>query len=289
MSNQSLSAAAGLQCGRRWLDLSSPRIMAVLNVTPDSFSDGGSLNDGGRLSLDLALRRVETLLTEGADIIDVGGESTRPGAAEVSVSEEMDRVLPVVEAIAARFDTVISVDTSTPELMRASAAAGAGLINDVRALERQGAVAAAADTGLPICLMHMLGTPQMMQDNPQYEDVVSEVGRYLSLRVDACLTAGIAKERLLLDPGFGFGKTVEHNLQLLKRLSELEPGGYPVLVGLSRKSIIGNVLGRKVDQRLAGSLALAMLAVERGAAIVRVHDVQQTSDVLRLRQAVLGA
>lgn len=280
-------AAAAINCGGRLLDLSSPKVMGVLNTTPDSFSDGGSLHVSGRLNLSQALSRVEKMLQQGAAIIDVGGESTRPGAQSVSLDEEMDRVLPIVEAISRRFDTIVSVDTSSPELMVESARLGAGLLNDVRALTRLGAIEAAAQTGLPVCLMHMLGTPQMMQDNPQYQDVQQEVAQYLEGRVKACLAGGVPAERLLLDPGFGFGKSAEHNLQLLNRLSAFKALGYPVLVGLSRKSIIGNVLNREVDQRLAGSLSVAVLAVAKGASIIRVHDVEETVDAVRMAYAVL--
>lgn len=275
-----------VECGSRVLDLTRPRVMGVLNTTPDSFSDGGSYYRDGRLSLDIALSRAEHMVAEGAAILDIGGESTRPGALPVGEQEELDRVVPLVEAIAARLDAVISVDTSTPAVMTAAAAAGAGLINDVRALGRPGALRAAADSGLPVCLMHMQGEPGTMQQAPHYEDVVREVGDYLEQRVQACREAGIARERILLDPGFGFGKTDEHNLALLRGLDRLAPAEMPVLAGLSRKSMIGRLLGREVDERLPGSLALAMLAAQRGARILRVHDVAATVDVLRLQQLV---
>ncbi|MFA7554054.1 MAG: dihydropteroate synthase [Spongiibacteraceae bacterium] len=260
--------------------------MGVLNVTPDSFSDGGSLLEAGSLSLDKALHRVEQMLEQGAAIIDIGGESTRPGAELVSLQEEFDRVMPVVEAIKQRFDTIISVDTSSPKLMLAAAAAGAGLINDIRALERPGAIAAALQAGLPVCLMHMKGQPISMQQAPEYQQVVGDVSDYLQGRVDACLQAGLSSAQIILDPGFGFGKTVAHNLSLLRELSSLAALNYPLLVGLSRKSLIGALLGRAVDQRLAGSLTLAVLAVERGASIVRAHDVAETVDAMRLCAAV---
>lgn len=276
-----------LDCGGRLLDLSNPQIMGVLNTTPDSFSDGGTLHVAGKLDLSKVLRRVEGMLGAGAAIIDVGGESTRPGALAVSLDHEMSRVLPVIEAIAARFDAVISVDTSSPELMRAAASAGAGLLNDVRALSRDGAVEAAAKTGLPVCLMHMLGSPEMMQDNPSYDDVQKEVASYLLARADVCFKAGIDASKILLDPGFGFGKTTEHNLQLLSRLPALAALGYPVLVGLSRKSIIGKVLNRGVNDRLVGGLALAVMAVAGGASIVRTHDVAETVDAVRMAHAVI--
>lgn len=275
-----------LICGRHTLDLSRPQVMGILNTTPDSFSDGGNYYAGGALDTDLALRRAEQMVREGAAIIDVGGESTRPGAASVSEAEELERVAPVVEAIAAELDVVISVDTSTPEVIRESAAVGAGLINDVRALERPGALEAAAATGLPVCLMHMRGQPGSMQRDPHYGDVVAEVAAYLRERQRACEAAGIGRQRLIFDPGFGFGKTDEHNLALLRNLSELAPSDIPLLVGLSRKSMIGRLLNRKVEQRVPGSLALALLAAQRGARILRVHDVAATVDVLRLQQLV---
>jgi dihydropteroate synthase len=265
--------------------------MGVLNTTPDSFSDGGTLFRGADLSLDLVMERARNMMEAGAAVLDVGGESTRPGAAPVSLQQEMDRVLPVVEAIAAQLEVVISVDTSSPELMRAAAVAGAGMINDVRALQRDGALAAAAETGLPVCLMHMRGEPGSMQDNPRYANVVSEVRQWLLDRVAVCRDAGIDDSRILLDPGFGFGKTVEHNLQLLQNLDRLAECGFPLLVGLSRKSLIGKLIGREVDQRMPASLALAVLAVEKGAQIIRTHDVAETADALAMVRATrtLGA
>lgn len=275
-----------LTCGKHTLDLIRPVVMGILNTTPDSFSDGGSYYAGGALDLDLALSRAEQMLREGAAIIDVGGESTRPGAAPVSGQEELERVVPVVEAISANLDAVISVDTSTPEVIAASAAAGAGMINDVRALERPGALEAAAATGLPVCLMHMQGQPGSMQRAPHYDDVVAEVGAYLLERMRACEAAGIARGRIILDPGFGFGKADEHHLALMRNLEELAPSDIPLLVGVSRKSMIGRLLDREVHERLPGSLALAMLAAQRGAKILRVHDVAATVDVLRMQQLV---
>lgn len=268
-----------LQCGARTLDLSAPVVMGVLNVTPDSFSDGGRFT--GR---DAALKHAGVMIAAGAAIIDIGGESTRPGAEPVSVSQELDRVIPVVESIAAEYDVVISVDTSTPEVMRDSAACGAGLINDVRALQRSGALQAAAATGLAVCLMHMQGEPGTMQQAPAYQDVVADVRQFLCSRVDACVAAGIRRDLLLLDPGFGFGKNDEHNLALLAALPQLAKDG-PVLAGLSRKSMIGRLLGRPVEDRLVGSVTLALLAAQRGARILRVHDVAETVDALRLLQA----
>ena len=278
-----------LQCGERFLDLGRPHVMGILNVTPDSFSDGGCLHSGRRLDLGKILFRAEQMLSQGATIIDVGGESTRPGAAVVGVQEEMDRVLPVVESIHERLDVVISVDTSSPKLMQVAAHAGAGMLNDVRALEREGALSAAKNTGLPICLMHMQGEPASMQAKPQYRNVIDDVSAYLRSRVSACEVGGISREKLLLDPGFGFGKSAAHNLILLNRLAELLVLGCPLLVGLSRKSLIGAVLDRAVDDRLAGSLSLAVLAVDRGASIVRVHDVKETMDAVRLARAVIEA
>ncbi|WP_193161529.1 dihydropteroate synthase [Microbulbifer hainanensis] len=275
-----------LECGRQTLDLVRPQVMGILNATPDSFSDGGSYYASGGLDLGLALARAEQMVSEGATIIDVGGESTRPGAAQVSEQEELDRVIPVVEAIRANLDVVISVDTSTPVVISASAEAGAGLINDVRALERPGALEAAAATNLPVCVMHMQGQPGSMQQAPNYDDVVAEVGAYLMARLRACEAAGIARERMIFDPGFGFGKNDEHNLALLRNLPKLAPSDIPLLVGMSRKSMVGRLLDRAVDERLPGSLALAMLAAQRGAKIVRVHDVAATVDVLRMQQLV---
>ncbi|MFV0278698.1 MAG: dihydropteroate synthase [Parahaliea sp.] len=260
--------------------------MGVLNATPDSFSDGGSLFCDNRLDLDAALARARAMCEAGATILDIGGESTRPGAAPVGEAEELDRVLPLVARIARELDVVISVDTSTPALMRAAATSGAGLINDVRALEREGALQAAAATGLPVCLMHMQGQPDTMQERPTYTDVVAEVSAYLSRRMVACESAGIGRAQLLLDPGFGFGKTVAHNLQLLQALPRLKALGAPLLVGLSRKSIIGKLLNRDVHQRLAASLALSVLAVERGAWIIRTHDVRETADAIAMCSAL---
>lgn len=273
-----------LPCGSRFLDLSRPQVMGILNVTPDSFSDGGRY--GQR---DAALRHAEAMLQAGAMLIDVGGESTRPGARAVSPVEELERVAPIVEAIAAELDVIISVDTSTPAVIRETARLGAGLINDVRSLQRDGAVDAAADSGLPVCLMHMRGEPSTMQQSPQYPDVVAEVREFLLERLAACAAAGIGAERVILDPGFGFAKTLEHNLSLFKHLQALHALGRPLLVGVSRKSMIGKVLGHEVGERLYGSLALAALALSKGAHILRVHDVAQTVDVVRMIAAVEAA
>ncbi len=251
--------------------LDRPRVMGILNVTPDSFSDGGKFFSPPR-----ALDRAAAMIGEGADIIDIGGESTRPGAREVSESEELERVVPVIEAIRGRFDVAISVDTSKPTVMRAAVAAGANLINDVRALRAPGALQAANELGVPVCLMHMQGEPRTMQRHPHYEDVVAEVIAFLRERVDACLQAGIPVEHIVLDPGFGFGKTLEHNLQLLAALDQLVELGFPVLAGLSRKSMLGALLGLEVEQRLPGSLVLATIALMKGARIIRVHDVRES-------------
>ena len=256
-----------------------------MNITPDSFSDGGKLFRSGP-DLDAVLRRGCQMVADGAGYLDIGGESTRPGADPVSEQEELDRVIPCVEALAAETDAIISVDTSTPAVMREAAGVGAGLINDVRALSREGALATAAELGLPVCLMHMQGDPQTMQDAPDYGDVVAEVKAWLLARAEAAIAAGIPQSQILLDPGFGFGKTVAHNLALLQGLPALVDAGYPVLVGLSRKSLIGKLIGREVDERLPASLALAVLAAERGARIIRTHDVRETADALAMVSAL---
>jgi len=260
--------------------------MGVINATPDSFYDGGSLYSGASPDLDLVLARARRMAAEGAAILDIGGESTRPGAEPVSPRQELDRVVPCVEAIGAELDILISVDTGNAEVMREAAARGAGMINDVRALTREGALEAAAELRLPVCLVHMRGEPDTMQADPRYEDVVVEVAAYLEDRAAACEAAGIGSELITLDPGFGFGKTVRHNLQLLRGLPRLAKLGYPLLVGLSRKSMIGKLLGREAHDRLSASLALAVLAVERGAKIVRTHDVRETADALAMASAL---
>jgi len=273
-----------IQCGRFELDLKRPQVMGVLNVTPDSFSDGGDF-----FCKDLALRHTERMIEDGAAIIDVGGESTRPGADTVSVQEELDRVVPLVEAIAGHFPVIVSVDTSTPEVMSAVAGAGAGMLNDVRALQRDGALEVAAQTNLPICLMHMQGQPSNMQENPLYaDDVVTAVGDFFRKRIDVCVAVGVNKARLLLDPGFGFGKTLGHNLNLLASLKKFEEFGLPLLAGLSRKSMIGAITGKSVEHRLAGSVAAAVIAAANGAKIIRVHDVAETVDALKMVSAVEG-
>lgn len=273
-----------LHCGKHVLDLSSPHIMGILNATPDSFSDGGRYTNR-----DSALRRAFDMQAAGASIIDIGGESTRPGAARVSVQQELDRVAPLVEAIAQETELIISVDTSTPEVMREAARLGAGMINDVRSLQRDGALAAVAASGLPVCLMHMRGEPQTMQDAPHYVDVAREVADFLQMRMAACQQAGIGAERIVLDPGFGFAKTVQHNYELFQRLPELHSLQRPLLVGVSRKSMVGHILDKPVSQRLSGSLALAVMALERGAKILRVHDVVETMDALKVFNAVQSA
>ena len=270
-----------LDCAGRPLDLRRPAVMGILNVTPDSFSDGGVF-----LSPEKAVAQALRMAQEGADIVDIGGESTRPGAPPVSVQEEIDRVLPVIEALRSRFSLPLSIDTSKPGVMRAAVAAGAGFINDVRALREPGALEAAAESDVPVCLMHMLGEPRTMQENPRYGDVVADVCMFLSERMRVARAQGIPASRLVIDPGFGFGKTLEHNIELLRQLKKLQALGAPVLAGLSRKSMIGKVLGLAVDQRLHASVALAVMAVHEGARIVRVHDVGPTVQALRLWAAV---
>src|SRR5215472_2623020 len=271
----------GLQCRDRRLELTVPVVMGVLNVTPDSFSDGGRYATAER-----ALARARELAREGAAIIDVGGESTRPRAGAVALEAELGRVIPVVEAIVAELDVIVSVDTSEPAVMSAAAAAGAHLINDVRGLRRAGALEAVAAAGVGVCVMHMQGEPADMQDHPSYGDVVREVHGYLAARVADCRAAGIPAEAIAVDPGFGFGKTLEHNLALLARLAEFRDAGAALIVGLSRKSMIGNLTGRGLDERLPGGVAAAALAVERGADIVRTHDVAPTLDAVRIGAAL---
>jgi dihydropteroate synthase len=270
-----------LSCGRHTLDLSHPVVMGILNVTPDSFSDGGCFLEPAA-AVERALRMVE----EGAGIVDVGGESTRPGAAPVPVAEELARVLPVVERLAGTLSVPLSVDTSKPEVMREVTAAGAGMINDVNGLRAAGAVEVLARSRAAVCLMHMQGEPRTMQRAPAYGDVVAEVRAFLAGRAQSCRDAGIGADRIVIDPGFGFGKTLEHNLELLGALDRLVAEGLPVLVGLSRKSMIGQLTGRGPDARLPGSLALAAIAVMQGASIVRAHDVAATVDAVRIAAAV---
>lgn len=268
-----------MQFAQHNVDLSTPRVMGILNVTPDSFSDGGQFQN-----LDAALKQAETLIAEGADFLDIGGESTRPGATPVTLEQELARVIPVIEAINQRFDTLISVDTSKAEVMAQAVEAGAVLINDVRALTSEGALAVAAKANVPVCLMHMLGTPETMQNAPSYHQVTDQVALYLQGRIDACLTAGISKDQIIVDPGFGFGKTLEHNYQLLAQLGQLQSLGVPVLSGTSRKSMLGNLLNRDTEQRLAGSIVTAAVAAQNGASILRVHDVKETVDAIKIVQ-----
>ncbi len=258
-----------------------PLVCGVLNVTPDSFSDGGRFH-----SFDRAVERGRTLAAEGADLIDVGGESTRPGSRPPTLAEELDRVVPVVEALGRQVPVPLSVDTSRPEVMREAVAAGASMVNDVRALRSPGALEAAAELGVPVCLMHMQRSPESMQEDPRYRDVVVEVRTFLAERMRACLAAGIRQEHLVVDPGFGFGKTLTHNVALLASLDAFTGLGVPVMVGLSRKSVLGQLTGRTVGDRLPGSLAAAIVAVQRGATLLRVHDVAATRDVLAILDAV---
>ncbi|HDR2787376.1 TPA: dihydropteroate synthase [Enterobacter asburiae] len=266
------------------LDLSHPHVMGILNVTPDSFSDGGTHN-----TLIEAVKHANLMINAGATIIDVGGESTRPGAADVSVEEELARVVPVVEAIARRFEVWISVDTSKPEVIREVARVGAHIINDIRSLTEPGALDAAAETGLPVCLMHMQGQPKTMQEAPKYDDVFADVNRFFIEHIERCERAGIAKEKLILDPGFGFGKNLSHNYELLTRLSAFHRYGLPLLVGMSRKSMIGQLLNVGPSERLSGSLACAVIAAMQGAHIIRVHDVKETVEAMRVVEATLAA
>ena len=270
-----------LTFGDSALSLDRPVVMGVLNCTPDSFSDGGQFVDTA-----LAVDHAQQMIADGAAIIDIGGESTRPGAAAVPLAEELGRVIPVIEAIRQSSDIPLSVDTCKPEVMRAAIAAGASMINDVTALAADGAIDTVAELRVPVCLMHMQGIPRTMQEAPQYDDVVAELVSFLQARADACVAGGIERDRIVIDPGFGFGKTLEHNLTLLKELPKFVALGYPVLAGLSRKSMIGMILNRPVDERLAGSLALALLAAQGGAHIIRVHDVRETTDVLTILGAV---
>lgn len=266
-------------------DLSSPRtqVMGILNVTPDSFSDGGHF-----YGLDAALKQAESMIVAGVDIIDIGGESTRPGAQDVSVDEELNRVLPLIVAIRERFDIPISVDTSKPEVMQAAIRHKVELINDVRALQEQGALEVCAKTDALVCLMHMQGQPRTMQQAPHYNEVVQDVSMFFQQRIDVCIQAGIARDRIILDPGFGFGKNLEHNLSLFKHLEAFQSFNLPILVGVSRKGMIGALLnGRPAAERMQGSVAAAVMATVRGAKIVRVHDVLATVDALKIVQAVL--
>lgn len=272
-----------LQCGKYRLDLTHPRVMGIVNVTPDSFSDGGQFDSAER-AIEYALMLVE----EGADILDIGGESSRPGAEPVALDEELLRVIPVVERLAGKIGVPISVDTYKPEVMRAAIAAGADVINDIRALQESGALDVVAASNVGVCLMHMQGTPQTMQQDPRYEDVTAEVRNFLEARARAVVATGIARERIMLDPGFGFGKRSEHNIALLRHLASLCALGYPVLVGLSRKSVLGHLTGSSIGQRLPASIAAAIISAMKGAKILRVHDVAATVEALKIAAAAEG-
>ena len=268
-----------LRCGKYNLRLDRPLVMGIVNITPDSFSDGGRF-----LGRDQAIAHARRLIEDGADLIDLGGESTRPGATPAALDEELARVIPVLEGVVA--DGVpVSVDTQKPEVMRAAIRAGAAMINDVNALQAEGAVEICAASEVAVCLMHKQGAPQTMQVAPHYEDVLAEVGHFLRSRARVCKAAGVAHDRIVIDPGFGFGKTVEHNLVLLRQLKSLTTLGYPLMAGYSRKTSLGAITGRPVGERLAASLAAAMLAAQNGAAILRVHDVRETIDVLKVLSA----
>jgi len=271
------SAIRELDCAGRKVILDRPRIMGILNVTPDSFSDGGQW-----LGKSEAIEHALAMQDAGADFIDIGGESTRPGAQAVLSQQELDRVIPVIEAIVPQLSVPVSIDTSKPEVMREAVAAGAGMINDVSALRQSGALQAATDLAVPVCLMHMLGDPRVMQQNPVYDDVAAEVKSFLLERAKQCELAGIPAQNIVLDPGFGFGKTLQQNLDLFQGLPELVASGYPVLVGISRKAMIGQLTGREMPDRVPGSITAAVLAVLQGASIVRVHDVAETQDALNI-------
>jgi dihydropteroate synthase len=266
-----------MQCKDKFLDLSTPKVMGILNVTPDSFSDGGAFN-----MLEDGLVQAGLMLSEGADIIDIGGESTRPGAQNVSIQQELDRVVPMIELICQRFDTIISIDTSKAQVMTEAVNAGASFINDVRALQEKGALDAAVAAKVPVCLMHMQGQPRVMQHNPYYVDVVKDVITFLQQRISICRKAGIANGQILVDPGFGFGKSLEHNYRMLAKLEEFQTLNVPVLAGMSRKSMIGNLLQREMGERLAGNVAVATIAAQKGAQIIRVHDVKETVDAVKI-------
>ncbi|KHD25095.1 dihydropteroate synthase [Vibrio caribbeanicus] len=259
------------------LDLSTPQVMGILNVTPDSFSDGGKYN-----SLDNALQQAQRMIDAGVTIIDIGGESTRPGAPDVELTEELNRVIPVIKAIREKHDVWISVDTSKAEVMRQAAQAGADIINDVRALQEPGALHVAAETGLPVCLMHMQGQPRTMQANPHYDDLLIEVGQFLEERVEVCESVGIKREQLILDPGFGFGKTIEHNYHMLAHLEQFHQFGLPILAGMSRKSMVFKLLDKTPAECVAASVSCATIAAMKGAQIIRVHDFEQTLDAMKI-------
>jgi len=270
-----------LRCGNSSLNIELPQVMGILNVTPDSFSDGGKFS-----RIDVALKQAEQMIADGATIIDIGGESTRPGAKDVAEQDELSRVIPVLTAIKKRFDTIVSIDTSKANVMSEAINHGAGIINDVRALQNEGCLhAVAQSTDIAICLMHMQGLPRTMQHNPQYHDLISDIKIFFEQRILACEQVGISSSRLMLDPGFGFGKSIDQNYSLLAKMKEFQSLNLPILAGLSRKSMIGNLLNREVNERLAGSLATAIVAAQQGAQIIRVHDVKETVDVLKVLQA----
>lgn len=270
-----------LNCPSSILDLSTPHVMGILNVTPDSFSDGGKFTH-----FEHALKQVQQMIDAGATIIDIGGESTRPGAADVSESDELARVIPILKAIKQNFDVLVSIDTSKAVVMKAAIDNGADIINDVRALQNEGCLDVVANSTVPVCLMHMQGLPRTMQNKPSYDDVIEDIIDFFEQRIQACLAIGIARERLIVDPGFGFGKTLSQNFKLLANLSKFTKLACPILAGISRKSMIGNLLNRDVEQRLAGSLSAAILAAQQGAHIIRVHDVEETVDALKVLNAV---
>ena len=277
-----------IRCGQKALDLSRPAIMGVVNVTPDSFADGGILYSKSKLDLSKTLVAIEKMISDGADIIDIGGESTRPGATEITAEEELDRVIPVLDAVNQRFDVLVSVDTSTASVIQEAANNGAGLLNDVRALTREGALEAAAATNLPICLMHMQNQPRNMQDQPVYTDVVKDVLQFLYDRKQCCIDVGIKPSQIILDPGFGFGKTLDHNLTLFKAIDKFAKTGHAILVGVSRKTMIGQILKvRDTNLRVIGSVAMALMAAQKGAAILRVHDVLETKQAIDVWQSTL--
>lgn len=280
--NAYMTSSTIFTCGKYTLDLSRPHVMGIVNVTPDSFSDGGKFD-----TTEKAVEHALALVAEGADILDIGGESTRPGATPVSLEDELNRVVPVIEQLSKVAGVPLSIDTYKPEVMRAAIAAGADIVNDVRALQEPGAIEAVANSHVGVCLMHMQGTPQTMQQNPQYADVVAEVNAFLQARMQAAEAAGIAAERIVLDPGFGFGKRTEHNLALLRQLDSTLVLGRPLLVGLSRKSVLGQITGNDVYVRLHASLAASVISTMKGARIVRVHDVKATADALKVVSAVL--
>lgn len=270
-----------LKCGAQALNIEKPQVMGILNVTPDSFSDGGHFN-----CLDKALSQVEQMITDGATLIDIGGESTRPGAKDVTEQDEITRVIPVLKAIKQRFNIIVSIDTSKANVMKEAIEQGAGLINDVRALQNEGCLAAVAQSNVALCLMHMQGLPRTMQSSPSYDDLINDITLFFKARILACHHAGIAKQRLILDPGFGFGKTLDQNFQLLAQMKKFNSLELPVLAGCSRKSMIGSLLNRDVNDRLAGSITTAIIAAQNGAKIIRVHDVKETVDALKLLDKV---